>query len=111
VLTVDFELDGQPFTAINGGPEFTFSEAVSFLVLCADQEEIDYYWDKLSEGGEEGVCGWLKDRFGLSWQVVPEGWDAFFKDPDPRKANAAMTAVFGMKKIDAAAVQAAVDQV
>ena len=111
VLTVDFELDGQPFTAINGGPEFTFSEAVSFLIVCADQEEIDYYWEKLSDGGEEGVCGWLKDRYGLSWQVVPEGWDDVFKDPDPRKANAAMTALFGMKKVDVAAIQAAVDAV
>jgi predicted 3-demethylubiquinone-9 3-methyltransferase (glyoxalase superfamily) len=109
VLTVDFELDGQTFTAINGGPEFTFSEAVSFLIVCADQEEIDYYWEKLSDGGEEGVCGWLKDRYGLSWQVVPEGWDDVFKDPDQRKANAAMTALFGMKKVDVAAIQAAVD--
>ena len=111
VLTVDFELDGQPFTALNGGPEFTFSEAISFVILCADQDEIDYYWEKLSEGGEESVCGWLKDRFGLSWQVVPEGWDEILKDPDPRKANAAMTALFGMKKVDIAAIQAAVDQV
>jgi len=111
VLTVDFELDGQTFTAINGGPEFTFSEAVSFLIVCADQEEIDYYWEKLSDGGEEGVCGWLKDRYGLSWQVVPEGWDDVFKDPDQRKANAAMTALFGMKKVDIAAIQAAVDAV
>jgi len=111
VLTVDFELDGQTFTAINGGPEFTFSEAVSFLVVCSGQEEIDYYWEKLSDGGEEGVCGWLKDRYGLSWQVVPEGWDDVFKDPDLRKPNAAMTALFGMKKIDVAAIQAAVDAV
>ena len=111
VLTVDFELDGQPFTAINGGPEFPLSEAVSFLVVCAGQKEIDYYWEKLSDGGEEGVCGWLKDRYGLSWQVVPEGWDEIFKDPDTRKADAAMTALFGMKKIDVAAIQAAVDAV
>ena len=111
VLTVDFELDSQTFTAINGGPEFTFSEAVSFLIVCADQEEFDYYWEKLSDGGEEGVCGWLKDRYGLSWQVVPEGWDDVFKDPDQRKANAAMTALFGMKKVDIAAIQAAVDAV
>ena len=111
VLTVDFVLDGQPFTAINGGPEFPFSEAVSFLIVCAGQKEIDYYWQKLSEGGEEGMCGWLKDRYGLSWQVVPEGWDEIFKDPDTRKADAAMTALFGMKKIDVAAIQAAVDAV
>ena len=71
VLTVDFVLDGQPFTAINGGPQFTFDEAISFLVNCADQDEVDYYWEKLSEGGEESQCGWLKDRFGLSWQIVP----------------------------------------
>ena len=71
VLTVEFVLDGQPFIAINGGPMFTFDEAVSFLIECADQDEVDYYWDKLVEGGEESQCGWLKDRFGLSWQVVP----------------------------------------
>ncbi len=78
-----------------GIPEFTFSEAISFLIVGADQEEIDYYWEKLSEGGEEGVCGWLKDRYGLSWQVVPEALDDIFKDPDPRKADAAMTPCSG----------------
>src|SRR6266508_3914007 len=74
VMTVDFVLDGQEFTAITGGPQFTFDEAISLLVNCADQEEINYYWTKLSEGGEEGPCGWLRNRYGLSWQVVPTGW-------------------------------------
>ena len=111
VMTAAFELDGHAFTALNGGPAFTFNEAISLQVNCATQEEIDHYWEKLSDGGEEGVCGWLKDRYGLSWQVVPEGWDDVFKDPDQRKANAAMTALFGMKKVDIAAIQAAVDAV
>ena len=111
VLTVDFELQGKRFTGINGGPQFTFTEAVSFMVECADQAELDHYWERLTDGGEDGPCGWCKDRYGLSWQVVPEGWDEIFKDPDPRKPNAAMTALFGMKKIDVAAIQAAVDAV
>ena len=109
VLTVDFVLDGQRFTAINGGPEFTFDEAVSFLVECKDQAEVDYYWEKLGDGGEEGPCGWLKDRFGLSWQVVPEGWAEMMKDPDPERNKRAMTAMLGMKKLDIAALQAAAD--
>jgi predicted 3-demethylubiquinone-9 3-methyltransferase (glyoxalase superfamily) len=109
VLTVSFVLDGQAFTIINGGPEFTFDEAVSFEISCADQAEVDYYWEKLTEGGEEGQCGWLKDRFGLSWQVVPEGWEALFTDPDPARANRAMTAMLGMKKLDIAALEAAAD--
>ena len=75
VMTVDFELNGQRFTGINGGPDFKFDEAVSFLISCEDQEELDYYWEKLSEGGSEGPCGWLKDRYGLSWQVVPTGME------------------------------------
>jgi len=107
VLTVDFVLDAQRFTAINGGPEFTFDEAVSFLIECADQDEIDYYWSKLSEGGEEGQCGWLKDRFGLSWQVVPEGIDELVGGPDTARADRAMRAIFGMKKLDVAALEAA----
>jgi len=110
VLTVDFVLDGTPFTAINGGPEFTFDEAVSFLIECKDQEEVDYYWDKLIEGGgEESQCGWLKDKFGLSWQVVPAGMDATLNDPDPERAVRAMRAMLGMKKIDVAALKAAAD--
>jgi predicted 3-demethylubiquinone-9 3-methyltransferase (glyoxalase superfamily) len=110
VLTVDFLLDGQPFTAINGGPEFTFDEAISLLINCKDQEEVDYYWTKLTEGGEEGQCGWLKDKYGLSWQVVPEGMDELVTDPeDPARAARAMKAMLGMKKIDVAALYAAAD--
>ncbi len=110
VLTVDFVLDGQQYTAINGGPQFTFDEAISLLINCADQDEIDHYWTKLSDGGEEGPCGWLKDRFGLSWQVVPAGWAELMADPDQARVDRAMTAVFGMQKIDVAAVYAAADQ-
>ena len=109
VLTVDFVLDGQEYTAINGGPEFTFTEAISLLINCADQNEIDYYWDKLTDGGEEGPCGWLKDKFGLSWQVCPVGWQDLLNDPDKARAERAMTAMFGMKKLDLAALQAAAD--
>jgi predicted 3-demethylubiquinone-9 3-methyltransferase (glyoxalase superfamily) len=109
VLTVDFVLDGQEYTAINGGPQFTFDEAISLLVNCADQDEIDYYWSKLSEGGEEGQCGWLKDRFGLSWQVVPTGWEALLNHPDQARAQRAMAAMLGMQKIDIAAIEAAAD--
>jgi predicted 3-demethylubiquinone-9 3-methyltransferase (glyoxalase superfamily) len=110
VLTVNFTLDGQEFTAINGGPEFSFTEAVSLLVNCADQEEVDYYWAKLSEGGEEGQCGWLKDRYGLSWQVAPGGMEEMLNDPDRGRAERAMRAMLGMKKIDLAALRAAADQ-
>jgi predicted 3-demethylubiquinone-9 3-methyltransferase (glyoxalase superfamily) len=109
VMTVEFELDGERFVGINGGPEFTFSEAVSFQVTCDDQAEIDYYWERLTQGGEEGPCGWLKDKFGLSWQVVPGGMDEMFSDPDPKRAQRAMQAMFGMKKIDVAALEAAAD--
>jgi predicted 3-demethylubiquinone-9 3-methyltransferase (glyoxalase superfamily) len=109
VLTVDFVLDGQEYTAINGGPEFTFDEAISLLINCADQDEIDYYWDKLSEGGEEGPCGWLKDRYGLSWQVAPVGMVEMLNDPDPARGQRAMKAMYGMKKIDVAALYAAAD--
>ena len=110
VLTVEFELDGQPFIAINGGPLFTFDEAVSFLIECADQAEVDYYWSALSEGGEEGQCGWLKDRYGLSWQVCPAGMKEILNDPDRGRAERAMRAMLGMKKIDVAALHAAADQ-
>ncbi|MEU1332838.1 VOC family protein [Streptomyces sp. NPDC005865] len=109
VLTVDFELDGQPYTAINGGPEFTFTEAVSFQIDCADQAEVDHYWTKLSEGGEEGPCGWLKDKYGLSWQVVPAVLGELITDPDPERSQRAMQAMLGMKKLDVAALQAAAD--
>ena len=88
MLTVDFELDGQQYTAINGGPEFTFDEAISLLINCADQKEVDYYWSKLLEGGEESQCGWLKDKYGLSWQVVPAGMEKMLNDPDPHAPNA-----------------------
>ena len=111
VMTVDFVLDGQRFTGINGGPEFTFDEAVSFLISCADQDEVDFYWDKLSEGGKEGPCGWVKDKFGLSWQVVPEGMEELFADPDRGKAERAMQAMLSMGKLDIAALRAAADGV
>ncbi|MEU6994611.1 VOC family protein [Streptomyces sp. NPDC046465] len=109
VLTVDFVLDGQPCTAINGGPEFTFSEAVSFQIGCADQKEVDHYWTALSEGGEEGPCGWLKDKYGLSWQVVPVVLGELIADPDPGRSQRAMQAMLGMKKLDIAALRAAAD--
>jgi predicted 3-demethylubiquinone-9 3-methyltransferase (glyoxalase superfamily) len=110
VMTVEWEINGQRFVGINGGPEFSFSEAVSFLVTCDTQEEIDYYWDRLREGGgEEGPCGWLKDRYGLSWQVAPTGMDELFSDPDKSKAARAMQAMFGMKKLDIAALRAAAE--
>lgn len=111
VLTVDFVLDGQPFTVINGGPEFTFDEAVSFLINCEDQDEVDYYWNKLSEGGEESQCGWLKDKYGLSWQVVPSELEKLLTDPDTGRAERAMKAMLGMKKLDVAALRAAADAV
>jgi len=110
VLAVEFELDGQPFIAINGGPLFTFDEAVSFLIECADQAEVDYYWSALSEGGEEGPCGWLKDRYGLSWQVCPAGMKEILNDPDRGRAERATRAMLGMTKIDEAALHAAADQ-
>ena len=88
VMTVEFELDGQPFIALNGGPQFTFSEAVSFQVDCDDQDEVDNYWETLSEGGEEGPCGWLKDRFGLSWQIVPPRPQRAPRRPGPRRRSA-----------------------
>jgi predicted 3-demethylubiquinone-9 3-methyltransferase (glyoxalase superfamily) len=109
VMTVEFELDGQRFVGINGGPQFTFDEAVSFQITCETQEEIDAYWERLSEGGEESVCGWLKDRYGLSWQVVPTGMEELFSDPDPERARRAMEAMLGMRKLDVAALRAAAD--
>ena len=109
VMTVDFELDGRPFMALNGGPEFTFNEAVSFVVDCADQDEVDHYWTRLSEGGEEGPCGWLKDRFGLSWQVVPAALGELASDPDPAKSQAVIKAMLGMRKLVVAELQAAYD--
>ncbi|WP_447035243.1 VOC family protein [Streptomyces sp. DSM 118878] len=109
VMTVEFELDGNPFTAINGGPEFQFTEAVSFTIDCADQQEVDHYWSKLAEGGEEGPCGWLKDKYGLSWQVIPAALTELLGDPDPARAQRATQAMFGMKKLDVAGLYAAAD--
>ena len=111
VMTVDFVLNGQQFIALNGGPEFTFDEAISFQIPCADQDEVDHYWDTLTEGGEESQCGWLKDKFGLSWQVVPENWAELLQDPDPARADRAVKAMLGMKKLDIAALYAAADGV
>ena len=110
VMTVSFELDGQEFVALNGGPEYKFSEAVSFQISCDSQEEVDEYWAKLTEGGEEGPCGWLKDRFGLSWQVVPTALPELLNDPDPARAQRVMQAMFKMTKIDIAALREAADQ-
>jgi len=102
VMTVAFELEGQTFTALNGGPVFKFNEAVSFQVNCETQEEVDYYWEKLSEGGDPSAqqCGWLKDKYGLSWQVVPRALTEAISDPDPAKAGRVMEAMLPMKKID-----------
>jgi predicted 3-demethylubiquinone-9 3-methyltransferase (glyoxalase superfamily) len=111
VMTVEFELDGQRFVGINGGPEFTFDEAISLQINCEDQAEVDYYWERLTDGGEEGPCGWLKDRYGVSWQVVPEGMDELFADPDPGRAERAMRAMLGMRKLDVAALSRAADGV
>jgi predicted 3-demethylubiquinone-9 3-methyltransferase (glyoxalase superfamily) len=107
VMTVEFELDGKPFVALNGGPEFKFNEAVSFQVDCADQDEVDTYWEKLGEGGEEGPCGWLKDRFGLSWQIVPRALPELLADPDKEKAQRVMAAMLEMGKIEIAELEQA----
>lgn len=109
VMTVSFELDGQPFTAINGGPEFPFTEAMSLEVVCESQAEVDEYWARLGDGGEEGPCGWLKDRYGLSWQVVPEGMYELLDDPDSARTERAMAAMLQMGKLDLAALQRAAD--
>ncbi|MDQ3646582.1 MAG: VOC family protein [Actinomycetota bacterium] len=111
VMTVEFELDGQRFVGINGGPQFTFDEAVSFEIACETQDEVDYYWGRLSEGGKEGQCGWLKDRYGLSWQVVPAGMVEVLTDADPKRAERAMQAMLGMSKLDIAALRRAADGV
>jgi predicted 3-demethylubiquinone-9 3-methyltransferase (glyoxalase superfamily) len=111
VMTVEFELDGQTFVALNGGTDFTFSEAISFVVHCEMQEEVDTYWNALSEGGEEGPCGWLKDRFGLSWQITPTVLLKLIADPDAQKAQRVMAAMLEMKKIDIAELERAAEQV
>jgi predicted 3-demethylubiquinone-9 3-methyltransferase (glyoxalase superfamily) len=107
VLMVDFELNGQKFVGLNGGPEFKFNEAISFQIHCKDQDEVDYYWNKLTEGGEENVCGWLKDKFGVSWQVIPDGLVEMLTDADPEKAKRTTEAMFAMKKLDIAALKKA----
>lgn len=107
VMTVEFEINGQRFIALNGGPEFTFNESISFMVPCADQKEVDYYWQRLTEGGEESVCGWLKDRFGLSWQVVPQRLTEMLEDRDQAKVEAVTRAFMQMKKLDVATLEEA----
>ncbi|MET7902540.1 VOC family protein [Streptomyces sp. NPDC005355] len=107
VMTVEFEANGQKFVALNGGPEFTFNEAVSFQIRCADQDEVDYYWNRLSEGGEEVACGWLRDTFGVSWQVVPSALIDMMTGPDQEKTKRATEVMLTMKKLDIAALQKA----
>ncbi|MGP3979808.1 VOC family protein [Streptomyces sp. KR80] len=107
VLTVEFELNGQKFVALNGGPEFTFNEAISFQIFCDDQDELDYYWSKLTEGGEEIACGWLRDKYGVCWQVIPAGLTDMICDPDPEKAKRATEAMLSMTKFDVAALEKA----
>jgi predicted 3-demethylubiquinone-9 3-methyltransferase (glyoxalase superfamily) len=111
VMTVEFELNGQPFTALNGGPLFKFNEAISFQIMCRTQEEVDHYWNKLTEGGDKNAqqCGWLKDKFGLSWQVVPTVLAELMTDPDKEKAGRAMEALLKMKKLDIAELQRAAE--
>jgi predicted 3-demethylubiquinone-9 3-methyltransferase (glyoxalase superfamily) len=108
VLTVAFALDGQDFTALNAGPQFKFTEAVSFVIRCKTQDEIDHYWSKLTaNGGQESMCGWLKDKFGLSWQVVPANISELMSDPDPQKSGRVMQALLQMKKLDISALEKA----
>lgn len=110
VMTVEFQIDGQKFVALNGGPEFKFTEAVSFAVGCKSQEEVDMFWKKLGEGGQESVCGWLKDRYGLSWQITPTILSEMLADRDPKKAGRVMAAMLKMKKIDIPTLKKAYDQ-
>lgn len=109
VLTAVFQLNGQQFMALDGGPEFKFTEAISFYVQCESQEEVDYYWEKLSEGGDEKAqqCGWLKDKYGLSWQIIPTALPELLNDPDPEKSQRVMQAMLQMKKIDIKALKRA----
>jgi len=107
VMLVEFELNGQKFSALNGGPQFTFNEAVSIVVPCADQAEVDYYWSSLSDGGQEVACGWLKDKYGLCWQIVPAVFFDMMGDPDSGKATRVMRAMLGMTKFDIAALEKA----
>jgi predicted 3-demethylubiquinone-9 3-methyltransferase (glyoxalase superfamily) len=109
VMTASFELMGQEFVALNGGPQFTFNEAISFQVLCEGQDEVDDYWSKLTEGGEEGPCGWLRDKFGVSWQVVPTALPRLLSNPDAEKAQRVMAAMMQMKKIEIADLEQAAE--
>jgi predicted 3-demethylubiquinone-9 3-methyltransferase (glyoxalase superfamily) len=110
VMVAQFQLEGQDFLALNGGPQFKFTEAVSFVVNCETQDEVDYFWEKLSEGGRTSQCGWLKDKFGLSWQIVPTAMGRLLGGKDPAKSQRAMQAMLQMTKIDIAALQRAYDQ-
>ena len=109
VMLINFELDGQKFMALNGGPNFKFTEAISLLINCKDQDEVDYYWEKLTDGGNEVECGWLKDRFGLSWQVVPTIMFELMADKDPAKRERVMKAMLQMVKMDAGALKRAAE--
>lgn len=109
ILTISFELDGQPFIALNGSPEFRFTEALSLTVNCDTQAEVDHFWSRLAEGGEEGVCGWLKDRYGVSWQIVPKALPELISHPDPAVVRRVMAALLQMRKIDIATLQAAAE--
>jgi predicted 3-demethylubiquinone-9 3-methyltransferase (glyoxalase superfamily) len=111
VMTVSYTLDRQEYVGLNGGPEFSFSEAISFQIMCKDQEEADNYWNRLTEGGEESQCGWLKDKFGVSWQVVPTELMTLLKDPDPGRAQRATEAMLQMRRIDIRAIKRAADSV
>lgn len=110
MLTGTFEIDGQEFMVLNGGPQFKFTEAISLFVNCETQNEVDYLWEKLLEGGEESQCGWLKDKFGLSWQIIPTALGSMLSDPDPEKAQRVMHAMLQMRKIDVQTLQQAYDQ-
>jgi predicted 3-demethylubiquinone-9 3-methyltransferase (glyoxalase superfamily) len=110
-MTVSFTLDGQEYVGLNGGPQFPFTEAISFQIQCADQEEADHYWTGLTEGGQESMCGWLKDKFGVSWQVVPTELMTLLGDPDPGRAKRATDAMMAMRRIDLAEIKRAADQV
>ena len=109
-MTVAFRLGGQDFVALNGGPEFHFTEALSLMVNCENQDEVDHFWERLSEGGEQGPCGWLKDRFGVSWQVVPTALTEMLRDEDPKRAERVMAAMLQMKKIEIETLRQAYEQ-
>ena len=111
VMTVSFTLDGQQYIALNGGPQFPQTEAISFQVMCEDQEEADHYWNRLLEGGEQSQCGWLKDKFGVSWQITPVEMFTLLNDPDPGRAQRAAQAMLGMRRIDIAEIRRAADRV